>query len=523
MQATAAAAPADDPSVSFLTPLGLRLSWTKKRRRLPQSLVWLLQERKRQQSGPIPITSQAYYATSRSLSAPLYQALLDRGWRRSGTQFYKPHVRLACCPHYTIRLDSAASKPSKDQRQALHRWSRYVLGDGYIRESARLHPKTKQEKAQLKNGFNLLDSVHGCEADSLKRPPRPDHDFVVTLEHDEFTEEKYALFSDYQRNVHKEPPSRISRVGFERFLCSSPLQRSSRRLSSGQEQVLGSYHQCYRLDGQLIAMGFLDLLPQCVSSVYFMAGAWSYRDNFKQWNFGKLGAMRETALSMEAGYKYYYMGMHYLMSFYIPSCVKMRYKGDYSPQYLLDPESYGWDLLDDDLRRALDVRKYISVSREYRLGRDPRQTARGLVEQQQSGLSAGASDPSTTGDSGAAMSAGQKSGEVGKDEDADDDNDEDAVDDDVEDEDDDDEDEDGSIISVFNVDMPGVMTPQEVEDKIDLDGAPINLGGRKARAMDLVTWQRGKLDDPTTVKGALGELAATVGPEICRELVFSFS
>lgn len=32
----------------------------------------------------------------------------------------------------------------------------------------------------------------------------------------------------------------------------------------------GSYHQLYRLDGTLIAMAVLDVLPKCVSSVYFM-------------------------------------------------------------------------------------------------------------------------------------------------------------------------------------------------------------------------------------------------------------
>ena len=32
----------------------------------------------------------------------------------------------------------------------------------------------------------------------------------------------------------------------------------------------GSYHQLYRLDGELVAMGVIDILPHCVSSVYFM-------------------------------------------------------------------------------------------------------------------------------------------------------------------------------------------------------------------------------------------------------------
>ncbi|KAJ3116586.1 hypothetical protein HK100_001021, partial [Physocladia obscura] len=35
-----------------------------------------------------------------------YQALIDRGWRRSGHYLYKPSIGETCCPAYTIRLDS---------------------------------------------------------------------------------------------------------------------------------------------------------------------------------------------------------------------------------------------------------------------------------------------------------------------------------------------------------------------------------------------------------------------------------
>jgi arginine-tRNA-protein transferase len=43
-----------------------------------------------------------------------------------------------------VRLEASALKPAKDQRQALNRWSRYVLGDVYIREAAIRYPKTKE-------------------------------------------------------------------------------------------------------------------------------------------------------------------------------------------------------------------------------------------------------------------------------------------------------------------------------------------------------------------------------------------
>lgn len=133
-----------------------------------------------------------------------------------------------------------------------------------------------REKKWRKNHFDLRTAVHEAESQCIKRPidPRckepigPAHEFEVDLEPDSYSEEKYDLFENYQRHVHKENPGEISKHGFRRFLCSGMGQ--TRRLWNGVEQKLGSYHQCYRVDGRLVAMGVLDLLPGCVSSVYLM-------------------------------------------------------------------------------------------------------------------------------------------------------------------------------------------------------------------------------------------------------------
>ena len=45
----------------------------------------------------------------------------------------------------------------------------------------------------------------------------------------------------------------------------------------------GAYHQLYRLDGELIAMGVIDILPNCVSSVYFM-----YNKKWEKHSLGKV-------------------------------------------------------------------------------------------------------------------------------------------------------------------------------------------------------------------------------------------
>ncbi|KAI9804571.1 MAG: Arginyl-tRNA--protein transferase 1 [Piccolia ochrophora] len=319
----------------------------------------------------------------------------------------------------------------------------------------------KMEKALRKNGFDLCHAVHESEYRVLKTPPTPAHKFEVTLEPDTFTEEKFALFNDYQRNVHKEPPSMISRSGFKGFLCSSPLIRTTRESGS----PFGSYHQCYRVDGELVAIGVIDLLPHSVSAVYFI-----YRDDVSKWNFGKLGALREAALTIEEGLKYYYMG------YYIHSCIKMRYKGDYSPQFVLDPETYDWDALDDDLRSRLDVRKYVSLSRERRLGigAPTEKRAQDNTPETQSAPDADESESSNT------------------------------------------------TSSLFSTSMPGVLTASQVSTTMDLGKVRIRVRGVEADAEDLVTWTRDAIDSPYSIKGIIAELAATVGPEVLRGIVVEF-
>jgi arginine-tRNA-protein transferase len=41
-------------------------------------------------------------------------------------------------------MDASMFKPRKDQKRAIHRWNKYVLGQAYIRDAARLCPSTKQ-------------------------------------------------------------------------------------------------------------------------------------------------------------------------------------------------------------------------------------------------------------------------------------------------------------------------------------------------------------------------------------------
>ncbi|OMP84652.1 Arginyl-tRNA--protein transferase 1 [Diplodia seriata] len=371
----------------------------------------------------------AYYVRSKSLDVAHYQALIDRGWRR---------------------LPAASFKPTRDQRQAVNRWNRFVLGESYMNEAKKLHPKTKEEKAKQRNGFSLCDVIHEAEDMKVKRPPEPAHRFEVTLEPDSFTDEKFQLFSNYQQAVHHEEAHEVTRGGFRRFLCDSPLQR---RAADGSSTRLGSFHQCYRLDGRLIAIAVLDLLPHAVSGVYFI-----YHSDFEKYSLGKISALREAALAEESGLQFYYMG------YYIHNCKKMRYKGDYQPQYVLDPESYEWNELNGELRGLLDEKKYVSLWRQ-RQNKQPK------------ALDDGGDIPMR---------------EVSSDDDF-----------------------DGKYL-----DSPVLAAAAADNGK---HNAILSVKLVVNVRQDLVSWDKGTITDKSSLKGHIAEMAACLGPEVAKEMIVHLS
>ncbi|KZT20813.1 hypothetical protein NEOLEDRAFT_1100325 [Neolentinus lepideus HHB14362 ss-1] len=296
-------------------------------------------------------------AVGPGLSCEVYQKMIDRGWRRSGTYCYKPDLRRSCCPQYTIRLDALEFKPSRSHRKLVHRWNRFILeGDSSDKMDGSQSSKPKVKGANNAS-FHLISSIHESER-SFISDGESVHAFEVTLEPSSYTDEKFALYEKYQAEIHMDFDNAPS--GFKRFLVESPLQHERISYPSQRPahlpETYGSYHQLYRVDGQLIAMGVIDILPGCVSSVYFM-----YDKRWEKYSLGKLSAMRETALTRElhdagiSGLSSMYMG------FYIHSCQKMRYKADYSPSYLADPEEYTWHSLDKCIP-LLEENKYVCFS-----------------------------------------------------------------------------------------------------------------------------------------------------------------
>ena len=144
----------------------------------------------------------------------------------------------------------------------------------------------------------------------------------------------------------------------------------------------------------------------------------------------------------------------------------MRYKGEYSPSSLLDPQTNEWVSF-EVMKRGLDESDYFSPASAGEMETDEK---------------------------------GEKTVEkVEK----------------MEDEDKkmEDEDEDEDFGELFRSHMPGLMTKEELA-AFPLGNVAIKVRGRKARAEHLVGFSTGN-----PVKTMIEEMVAAVGPEVGREMV----
>ena len=188
---------------------------------------------------------------------------------------------------------------------------------------------------------------HRLEVKLVQSSPR-------TTEFNESFDESLALYQKYHMSVHKGKEEDCTEERFTRFLVDSSLVRAP---SGGAGPEYGSYHQQYYLDGKLVMVGVIDILPRCLCSMYVY-----YDPAIMFLSPGVVSALYEVAYtrmlhSLIPSLEIYSMG------YYVHSCQKMRYKGQYSPSFLLCPETYRWQPIEKCLPK-LDRSKYARLEDE---------------------------------------------------------------------------------------------------------------------------------------------------------------
>jgi arginine-tRNA-protein transferase len=272
-----------------------------------------------------------------------------------------------------IKSTSILSKSEQDALSPPYRLSvRSISSDvsGCMPQVHRLHCKYQQaihgdEDPYVGAATNMAAMDEKLPVDSTVSEPSEDEGSDDDEHVQMITEENFAaLYPQYDntqiKKIHK------SYNSFHRFLCASPLPNNTLTIVAStsksattstadgnesepnsslfgikdQDVIIpyGSYHQHYLInDKYLIAVGVVDILPHCLSSVYSF-----YDPKLSNiLNLGKITALYEIqwvkrALEIRPNLKYYYLG------YYIHSCQKMRYKAEYKPSELLCPARGQW-------------------------------------------------------------------------------------------------------------------------------------------------------------------------------------
>ena len=210
-----------------------------------------------------------------------------------------------------------------------------------------------------KNFFALNQLILQSEPDSahkfelrLVKADLSDPEFMSSFH------KSYRVYRKYQTVVHKDNPSDCDIQTFAGFLCDSPLIYETQG-----NKMFGAFHQQYLIDGAIVAVGVVDILPHSLSSVYlyYDPGWWGKVPSLSP---GTYSAIREVQLTQQLNLPYYYMG------FYIHSCPKMKYKGRFLPADLLSPTTFSWHNIEQAIP-LLDAAKYSTFERIQATGPAP--------------------------------------------------------------------------------------------------------------------------------------------------------
>ncbi|XP_074308154.1 arginyl-tRNA--protein transferase 2-like isoform X2 [Silene latifolia] len=171
-----------------------------------------------------------------------------------------------------------------------------------------------------------------------ENPRRNKRKLEIHLKRSSFDPEEFALYKKYQTKVHNDNPDDVRESSYKRFLVDTPLVYipPTNDNCTVPSCGFGSFHQQYRIDGRLIAVGVIDILPKCLSSKYLF-----WDPDLAFLSLGKYAALQEINWVIEnqrdsSSLQYYYLG------YYIHSCPKMSYKAAYHPSELLCPLRYEW-------------------------------------------------------------------------------------------------------------------------------------------------------------------------------------
>lgn len=196
------------------------------------------------------------------------------------------------------------------------------------------YPSPAPDTARRRMAREPVRVRHGSHRIAIAEEVSGGKSFTMDFVPSQFRPEAFEIFRKYQMAVHREPAEQCTEDTYRRFLVDTPLVQAPSPLDP--EQWYGSFHIMYRIRGRLFAVGVVDILPRCLSSVYLF-----YDPDFAKLSPGTLSALNEIEWVKRASNAFPSLQFYY-MGYYIHSCPKMRYKAAYHPSEILCEVTKNW-------------------------------------------------------------------------------------------------------------------------------------------------------------------------------------
>ncbi len=232
----------------------------------------------------------------------------------------KKRVRTPVTPGLGPDPNRPPSRKAKRVRAERKQRKLPSFGDDHTHPSrhrgATRHPPTLQEVLRV-DGYN--GAKHRLEVKLLPCNP-PDVRLHATLVR------AYEIYDKFQRIVHPGKVRFESLSEFEWGFLTTPLCNPG-------NQLMGTYHMQYYLDGELTMLSILDILPTYLVSIYFI-----YDPDIRFMVPGIYSCLREIDL-VQTLQKERPELQYYALGYYNHSSPKVSYKRQFGPQEVLCNET----------------------------------------------------------------------------------------------------------------------------------------------------------------------------------------
>ena len=224
----------------------------------------------------------------------------------------------------------------------------------------------KVEEVKQKYTFDYFKEI--VNEPEIYLPLKHVYTFEVT-DKIQIDDERFQVYKKYQMNIHKDKESEITKEDFNRSWGQTNLVDNlgiklpeDLALKTKHPEIYPKKYGCYnfihRIDGKIVAVGIVDILPTSLSSVYLY-----YDTDYQFLDLGVLSSILEIEYVksfcelIDSNFKYYLLG------FFEENIQKLRYKGFYYPTQILDRFSMNFVYL-KDVQQILKERKFIQLSKE---------------------------------------------------------------------------------------------------------------------------------------------------------------